>query len=135
MAAKLDLTHVTDGVKATWSSALAEATGGYPLWPTLSGMTPVMQLKQRLNPMFKDVDDTFTFTTKWWKDYAKEGVADPVWVKANAYRHRDEALRRKAVCRLSDLAAEAAHWHACAAFLTNLCKLDPLGEEDGGPSA
>lgn len=106
---------VSPGVRATWSKALMASTLRDPIG----------------KPMFTDTQDGFDFKQHTWKEMARAGeILDRY--HDDAVAHRVEAIRRKAVCRLSGLEKEAAHWHAFAVFITKLALLDPLGEEDGG---
>jgi hypothetical protein len=50
-------------------------------------------------------------------------------LRRDAIAHRDEALRRKVVCRLEDRRTEMAHWHASMRFLEKLFALSEIEKD------
>lgn len=74
--------------------------------------------------LFMDVQDGFTFGQHGWNIIVRNGERERFMLDAIA--HRDEALRRRVVCRMEGRVAEAKHWLAAQRFLENLFKLEPV---------
>lgn len=71
--------------------------------------------------LFKDNEGNYTFTHGMWKDLHRENRQK---YTPDAVAHRDEALRRRTVCRLEGRHKEADHWLAQQRFLENLFGLE-----------
>lgn len=74
-------------------------------------------------PVFTDGEGGFEFAPHVWNNM---WAADRLRYMPDARAHRDEAIRRKAVCRLDGRAREAEHWLAAQRFFENKFKLEPI---------
>lgn len=74
--------------------------------------------------IYSDIGGGFNFTPHSWRSGSQR--------MEEVQRHRDEAYRRMAVCRLSGLYKEAKHWKASARFFEN--KYPELFRSDDGSS-
>ena len=87
-------------------------------------MTEPPKFHDDMARLFRDKSAGFTFDTCMWKNMR---VADRERYTPDALAHRNEAMRRMAVCRLDDRPREAAHWQAQMRFLENLFRLPEVG--------
>lgn len=73
--------------------------------------------------IFRDKAGGFQFDKPMWKNMH---ASDRERYRPDAFAHRDEAIRRKTVCRLESREKETAHWLSHQRFLENLFNLDPV---------
>lgn len=73
---------------------------------------------------FEDKGEGWTFTPHEWNLILNNGERERFLKDAVA--HRDEALRRRVICRMEGLAKEADHWLASQRFFENNFKLEPV---------
>lgn len=93
-------------------------------WPHLDALSKTAQaIHEEKDRLFTDKSDGFTFDKTMWRNMH---VSDRHRYVDDARAHRDEAHRRKIVCRLESREKETAHWLSQQRFLEKLYKLEPI---------
>lgn len=75
----------------------------------------------------------FTFGQHVWRN--EVNVHGKEHLRGDAIAHRNEALRRKVVCRFEDRPKEMAHWHSAMRFLEKLFALPEIEKDDDACSS